>query len=243
MKFWKKIYLIYASFVFGVLFMLLFPIFIILVQKKSWHKYTHPINKIWAKAFFTFCFIPMQVEMRQKLDKKQQYIFCSNHFSYLDIVALGYTPKFVVFVGKGSLTKVPLFGYMFKKLHITVDRTSHKSRYETLSKSAQAIDEGKSLVIYPEGGIISKNMPEMAKFKDGAFRTAIEKQIPIVPVTLPYNWVIFPDDGSYLFSWHRNKVIFHEPIQTKDLSMDDLDSLKNTTFAVIDEELKKHNSV
>ena len=76
----------------------------------------------------------------------------------------------------------------------------------------EAIDEGKNLVIFPEGGIITLKDPVMAKFKDGAFRVAIEKQIAIVPVTIPFNWIILPPD-EFLLRWHPLKVIFHEPIE------------------------------
>lgn len=108
-------------------------------------------------------------------------------------------------------------------------------------RSMEAIDEGKSLVIYPEGGIITKDPPQLAGFKDGAFRVAIEKQIPLVPVTIPYNWILLPDN-EFVLHWHRVKVIFHEPILTKGLTMNDIDKLKQSLRNTLDEELKKHNS-
>ena len=125
---------------------------------------------------------------------------------------------------------------MYGKLHITVDRSKLKSRYTSLKKSFEAIDEGKSLVIFPEGGIVTSKDPVMAKFKDGAFRIAIEKQIAIVPVTIPYNWIILPPD-QFLLRWHPLRVIVHEPLETKGLTMNDIDSLKQRLFTIIDEEL------
>jgi len=127
---------------------------------------------------------------------------------------------------------------MYRKLHITVDRTRLKSRYESLKRSMEAIDEGKNLVIFPEGGIITKKDPVMAEFKDGAFRIAIEKQIAIVPVTIPYNWIILPPD-EFLLRWHPLKVIFHEPIETAGLTLKDTEMLKQKLFAIIDDELKR----
>ena len=128
---------------------------------------------------------------------------------------------------------------MYRKLHITVNRASLKSRLNTLKLSLEAIDEGKSLVIFPEGGIVTEKDPVMGRFKDGAFRVAIQKQIPIVPVTIPYNWIILPPD-QFLLKWHRIKVIFHEPVTTTGLTLDDLDQLKKTVFQIIDQELRKH---
>jgi len=79
----------------------------------------------------------------------------------------------------------------------------------------------------------------MARFKDGPFRIAIEKQIPVVPVTIPYNWIILPDDGKFLLNKRERKVkiIFHEPIETKGLKMSDMEDLKQKTFEIIDSEL------
>ncbi|MEJ0033056.1 MAG: 1-acyl-sn-glycerol-3-phosphate acyltransferase [Bacteroidota bacterium] len=53
---------------------------------------------------------------------------------------------------------------MYRKLHITVDRSKLKSRVETMMKTLQALDEGKSLVIYPEGGIVSTAPPNLGTF-------------------------------------------------------------------------------
>ena len=103
----------------------------------------------------------------------------------------------------------------------------------------KAIDEGKSLIIYPEGGMASKNPPHIVGFKDGAFRAAIEKQIPIVPVTIPYNWIILPDQKKMLLYGGLVKVIFHEPIETKGMTLANTHQLKQNVFTIIDNELKK----
>ncbi len=108
-------------------------------------------------------------------------------------------------------------------------------------QSAEAVKEGKSLIIFPEGGIITRHPPSMARFKDGAFRTAIEQQIPIVPVTIPYNWIILPDE-SFVPNRHKMKVIFHTPILTDNLGLEDLPELKEKTFRVIEQELLKYNN-
>jgi 1-acyl-sn-glycerol-3-phosphate acyltransferase len=197
------------------------------------------LNRWWARFLFAGVFLPFKVEYRQKLDKNKQYIFCPNHFSYLDIPTLGLNHHNTIFVGKSEMEKIPLFGYMYRKLHITVNRASLKSKANTLKRSLEAIHEGKSLVIFPEGGIVTEKDPVMARFKDGAFRVALEKQIPIVPVTIPYNWIILPPD-QFLLRWHPIKVIFHEPIKTEGLTSTDLESLKKGVFDIIDGELRKH---
>jgi 1-acyl-sn-glycerol-3-phosphate acyltransferase len=91
--------------------------------------------------------------------------------------------------------------------------------------------------MYPEGGILSKRIPQMSRFKDGAFRAAIAKQIPIVPVTLPDNWIILPDEKIPLITRRKMRMIYHQPIPTIGLNMEDVALLKDRVFGIIDEEL------
>ncbi len=197
------------------------------------------INRWWAYVFFTLTAMPWSVEVLGKLDPKQSYIFCPNHFSYADIPVMGLNPHNSIFVGKNDMEHIPIFGFMYRKLHITVNREDLKSRSGTFKKSLLAIDKGKSLVFYPEGGIITKGEPVMGPFKDGAFRIAIEKQIPIVPVTLPHNWIILPPE-EFLIRWKPVKLIFHEPIETTGLTTQDVNMLKEKVYATIEQELKKY---
>lgn len=238
MKILRLIHTTYGVIVFTTLFLILLPFLCIPMLFPKQFRLVGIINRWWAKLMFTFIFIPYHIENRSKLDPKKQYIFCPNHFSYLDIPSAGLCPHDTIFVGKSEMAKVPLFGFMYGRLHITVDRTKLKSRYALLKKSLHAIDQGKSLVIYPEGGIMAEKEPILSKFKDGPFRVAIEKQIPIVPVTIPYNWIILPPD-EFLLRWHPLKVIFHEPIETAELTVKDVDALKEKVFEIIDGELKK----
>jgi 1-acyl-sn-glycerol-3-phosphate acyltransferase len=233
----SKVYLYYCLFVFGTVFLILFPFFLIPIFFKKQFRLVGVFNRVWAKTVFPLCFLPYSVESRSKLDPKKQYIFCANHFSYIDIPTMGLNPHNAIFVGKDEMERIPLFGFMYRRLHITVDRDKLRSRYSTYIKSRQAIDEGKSLMIFPEGGIMTNEFPRMARFKDGAFRLALEKQIPIVPVTIATNWIILPDELTEL-KWHPIKVIFHEPV-LPDQSLWNVRSLKEKIFGIIDAELMK----
>ncbi|HEX8549072.1 MAG TPA: lysophospholipid acyltransferase family protein [Cytophagaceae bacterium] len=240
-KILRTLYKIQVWTCFIVFFLLLYPFFVLFIQRDSWKAKGHFLNKIWAYSVFGYCFLPCEVIFHFKPKKKTPYIYCSNHNSYLDIPSLCYAlPGYFKFIGKAALTKVPLFGYMFRNLYIPVDRHNKRSKYETMQMSFQAIDEGRGLAIFPEGTIPKGNHPHMIPFKDGPFRIAIEKKAPIVPVTLPYNWIILPDDGTYTPNRHLMKVIVHEPIETTHMTLDDVGALKNKTYNIIRDELKKH---
>ncbi len=183
----------------------------------------------------------VKVVYEENLKKKKSYVFCPNHTSALDILSVPLINENFTFVGKNEIYKIPLFGYMFRKLHITVDRESMKSKYKTIISSIEAIKQGKSILIFPEGGIVNPNPPHMAKFKDGPFRIAIESGVPIVPVTIPYNWIILPGENVRKFNKKGAvvKLIVHKPIETAGLTLNDLVDLKSKTFSCISEELKK----
>jgi 1-acyl-sn-glycerol-3-phosphate acyltransferase len=239
MNFTKSIYAAYGFGLFVILFLLLFPFFLIPVAFPKKFKLVGITNRIWAYLYFSLLGLPWKVVYRQKLDPNKTYIFCPNHFSYLDIAIMGLNAHNTIFVGKSQMEKIPLFGFMYRNLHITVDREKLSSRYNTFARSLTALDEGKSLVIFPEGGIVTHRPPTMGRFKDGAFRAAIEKQIEIVPVTIPYNWIILPDSEFFQLTWKPLSLIFHEPIDPSAYTLKDVDKLKETVYHIIDTELKQ----
>jgi 1-acyl-sn-glycerol-3-phosphate acyltransferase len=239
MKILRGIYTGYAMLIFSLLFFVFFFLLLIPIVNPRLHQWVGICNRWWARLLFLLIGMPWKIEYRTRLDPNKQYIFCPNHFSYADIPVMGLNPINAIFVGKNDMENIPFFGFMYRKLHITVDRGNLKSRIGTYKKSLRALDEGKSLVIYPEGGIVTHKDPVMGKFKDGAFKAAIEKQIALVPVTLPFNWILLPPD-QFLLRWHPIKLIFHEPIETTGLTVKDKDQLKETVYQIMDSELAHH---
>ncbi len=239
----QQLYTIWCAIVFAGVFLVLFPFFLIIIIIPSWHQHSYYLNRVWAWTALRLVGIPANLQGSEKLEKDQQYVYCSNHFSLLDILSFGFTPQPVVYVGKESLAKIPLFGFVFRRLHVTVNRRSMKNSYQALERAIEKMGESRSLVMYPEGGIYSKDIPRMVRFKDGAFRAAITKQIPVVPVTLPDNWIILPDSKIPLISRKEMRMIFHDPIPTDGLNMKDVAALKEQVYDVIEKELNKFNPV
>ncbi len=245
MKFLKEKFATFW-FYFTVLlcFSCLIPLPLLLVSKEKWHLYIYKLSKFWVGIMLKMNFLPIDIEYKANLDKKQTYVFAPNHSSYMDIILMMYAVnQFFIFVGKSSLTKAPLLGYVYGKMHITVDRSKARSKYSVLEKSKIAIQKKKSVLIFPEGGIITTQPPQMTPFKEGAFRLAIEEQVPIVPITMPYNYIVMPDEKIPPYRYHKLKVVFHEPISTMGMRLDDLPQLKKQVFDIIDNELKKYTPV
>ncbi len=236
-----NLYTIWCMFWFMLIFLILYPFMWLSTQRKEWHYWNGFLYRTWATVLYFGMGIKVKTEWEFEPKPNHNYIYVANHTSYMDIAAMVKTvPNFSVFMGKASLSKVPLFGYIFKKIHISVSRGQGTSRVEAFEKVKEAVKEGKNVLIYPEGGIFGDNQPELNPFKDGAFRAAIQTKSPLVPVTLLYNWIIFPDKQPFKFTRHRCKMIYHHPIETKDLGEKDVENLKNKTFQLIDSTIKKY---
>ncbi len=165
-------------------------------------------------------------------------MFVANHTSMTDIMLMFYSTKSpFVFIGKKELAKFPLFGYIYKRTCILVDRSNTKSRVEAFRRAESRLNEGLSICIFPEGGVPRDLNIILDEFKDGAFRLAIEHQIPIAPRTFHDNKKRFP----YAFfkgGPGRMRVKIHQLIPTANLKLEDRKELKKQTREVIWNELQ-----
>jgi 1-acyl-sn-glycerol-3-phosphate acyltransferase len=243
-RIFKRLYTFWAFFWMVFFFLVLYPPLWVIIQRKSWHWMYLYISRGWAWGFYTFSFLPVNAVWNFPFDRKGTYVFCPNHFSYLDIILLiRTTPQYLVFVGLHDLAKLPLFGYLYRHLHIPVNRASGKDRYRTYQNSKKTIAEQKSVVVFPEGGIWTKpiDMPYLSPFKDGPFKLAIETQVPLVPVTIVRNWKMMPLMDFKNFSWMPSEVIYHEAIDTTGMTLADTKQLKASVFEIIQKSLLDKN--
>lgn len=224
------------------LFLLLFPLVFLCLQHERWKPVAHRLNRLWGQLFFAIVGMPVVVTYRYRPQPKGTYVFCPNHFSYLDIAVMGVVlDHYFAFVGKHSVKRVPLFGYMFSKLHIQVNRERGESRAFSLTKSLRTLAAGRSIVIFPEGGILSKNPPQLhGTLQKGAFLMAIQQQVPLVPISLLTNHARLPDTSPLRLRRGRVEAIVHEPIPTAGLSPEHLPELMEQWRAVVQGALSAH---
>tara|TARA_B110000003_G_C16520065_1_gene484643 strand:- start:257 stop:811 length:555 start_codon:yes stop_codon:yes gene_type:complete len=171
------------------------------------------------------------------LEKGKNYMFISNHTSMLDIMCMISIFKNhpFVFVGKVELSKIPFFGVIYKRACILVDRSSPKSRKSVFFNTQRRLADGLSICIYPEAGVPDISVT-LDKFKKGAFKIAIEHQIPIVCLTFLDNKKRFP------FTFFSGKpgilrVKYHEPYSTLGLTDSDVSSTSDIIRNIILEDL------
>lgn len=235
----RLLYTVWCAVVLVGLYLLLFPAQFICLQRAAWKPTAHWINRLWGKVFFALAGIPVQIEYRFRPEPDGVYVFCANHFSYLDIAAMGVVvDNYFAFMGKSEVKHIPLLGYMFAKLHVQVDREQANSRAYSLAKSIRTLASGRSIMIFPEGGIVSKAIPQMRHpFRDGAFIMAIQQQVPIVPITLLTNYQILPDVPKIRMRHFPLRAVIHPPISTTNLTQEDVETVKEQTYQIIQKEL------
>lgn len=236
----RRIWAWYVVIMFGLLLAMLYPIFWILLRDKRNHLVVNNVRIIWAKVTMLFALTWYKIDYESPLDPKQRYVICPNHSSMIDILlsALVLRGRNFKFMGKKQLLKVPLFNLFFKTIDIPVDRESKIGSFRAYKAGLEALDEGYDLIIFPEG-TTSDDAPEMLPFKAGPFKIAIDKQVPLVPVTFLDNWHMFLFDGSMLCTPGLARAIVHTPIDTKGMTEADVDRLRDQTRDIIESRLRK----
>lgn len=194
--------------------LIMFPFLFLSILKETWYPYFFMMARIWAKCILIGMGFNTKVVFEQHPEKGRSYMFVANHTSMIDIMLmLSIVENPFVFVGKKELAKIPLFGFFYKRTCILVDRSSPKSRMEVFERAQKRLKQGMSICIFPEGGVPDESII-LDEFKDGAFRLAIEHEIPVVPMTFYDNKKRF----SYTFfsgSPGQLRAKVHHFIETK----------------------------
>jgi 1-acyl-sn-glycerol-3-phosphate acyltransferase len=133
-----------------------------------------------------------------------------------------------------------LFGFFYKRTCILVDRNSAKSRQAVFLRAQRRLKQGSSICIFPEGLVPEEDIL-LTEFKAGAFRLAINHQIPIIPITFGDNKARF----SYAFfsgGPGKMRVKVHKFIETKGLKTTDTSKVNEKARTIIYNQLKAFGS-
>ena len=126
-------------------------------------------------------------------------------------------------------------------LDIPVNRRKNTDAHKAYSESGKKIDKNISVVIYPEGTISSEG--KLRAFKNGAFKLAIEKQVPIVPVANLNNWHLLQNGGFFKSCGRPGlaRIVVGEPISTVGMDEKNIAELRDKVHTFIASELEKYN--
>ena len=172
------------------------------------------LTKLWARMLIRLAGCPLQVTGQENLTKFPSMIFVSNHASYTDAIVLtAILPAGSLFIAKQELLKAPIVGDFIRRMgHLTVNRMDFSQSLSDTEKLQKVLQEGHSLVIFPEGTLTYAT--GLRTFKMGAFKIAIETGTAICPVALQGTRQILRN-GSHLIRPGLIKVHISEPIMPK----------------------------
>jgi len=205
MSFFRKILItlwrVWFYILIAVPIIVMFPFLLLFTSKEKYYPQFFFLARVWAKIIlYGMGFYPI-VKNLETPQKGKSYMFVANHTSMTDIMLmLSIVKNPFVFVGKKELAKFPMFGFFYKRTCILVDRGNVKSRQEVFQQAQRRLNQGVSICIFPEGGVPDDESVLLDTFKDGAFRLAIDHQIPIVPL------VFFDNKKRFSYTFFSGSV-------------------------------------
>jgi len=183
-RFVGKLRYAWSWFIAGV--MLLFVglpvvVFLWLINRRLW---LYPLALLGAKIWLALSGSKLNVRGLENLEEGEQYVFVSNHRSYLDTAALfAYAGRRIGIVAKKELLKAPVLGQGMGFVNIiAIDRSNAERARQSMEKARQVMESGYSFGVFAEG---TRAMPgELLPFKKGAFHLALQTGERIIPVAI-----------------------------------------------------------
>ncbi|MBU2894270.1 1-acylglycerol-3-phosphate O-acyltransferase [Colwellia sp. D2M02] len=181
--------------------------------------------------------VTIEVRMPESVKNIGPVVYVANHQNSYDLFTMSNAVQpGTVSVGKKSLKWIPFFGQMYWLTgNILIDRNNTNKAMSTIAITAEKIkSKGLSIWLFPEG--TRSRGRGLLPLKTGAFRTAIQSQVPIVPICGSNQ------HGTIkLNRWNNGKIIieFLDPIYISEESRDSLRHTANAVHSLMDEKIKE----
>jgi 1-acyl-sn-glycerol-3-phosphate acyltransferase len=197
---------------------------------------------VWGDLWFPMIGIFSRNIYEQPLHPDQSYIFVANHISYLDALILvkGFRHP-VRPLAKAEMGKVPVFGFIYRKAVVSVDRSNAANRAKSVQLLKSILRKGISVLVFPEGTFNTTRKP-LKDFYDGAFRIAIETGTPIKPVLFLDTYDRLHYNSIFSLTPGKNRFVFLDEIPTQGLTIRDTAMLKDKVYLVIENKLRAYKA-
>jgi len=240
----RWLYAVYAMILFVVIMLLIFPFVIIssFLGRIRGGNMILRLCMLWADLWFPLVFIWHKRIYEAPHDKGRQYIFVNNHISYLDSAVLVKAYRQPVRpLGKVEMSKIPVFGFIYRNAIVTVDRSNAANRATSIRVLKSVINKGISVLVFPEGTFNMTHQP-LKEFYDGAFRLAIETQTPVKPVLFLDTYTRMHYDSIFSLNPGRSRIVYMEEIPVEGLTLADTTALKEKVYNRMEEALRRYNA-
>ena len=175
-------------------------------------KATRAVQVFWSHSVLWLLLVPIKVTGRENVNPNQSYVFVANHQSMLDVFAVyGWLPNNFKWMMKKELRKIPFVGTACAVAgHIFVDRSNPRAALQSVELVKKELVDGISTVIFPEG--TRTKTGEMGRFKQGAFKIAMDLSLPVVPLSLSGFYDAMPRSRFFVNSRARVNLHIGEPV-------------------------------
>lgn len=244
-KILKFCFSIYGFTVFLLLMLILLPFFIyaFLQRPIKGGNLIYKISRFWADAFFFMTCIKHWNIYEELHDKDAEYIFVCNHISYFDIPMMMKVIRgqHIRILGKAEMNKIPIFGSIYRRGAVTVDRENPEARAKSVQKLISFIHRKISVFICPEGTFNMTHKP-LKSFYDGAFKIAIETGKPIRPVLFLDTYDRLNYKSIFSLTPGKCRGVYLSQTATKELTIKDVPMLKEKIFKQMEEALIRYRA-
>ena len=196
-------------------------------------KWAHLLGRLWANLNLWAAGVRVRLKGFENLNSDQAYVFLSNHQSGFDILALmGKLRVLFAWLAKEELFRIPILGHAMRAAgYIPIDRSDRRKAVESLNQTAAKVQEGTSVMIFPEGTRSPDGV--LQEFKKGAFLLAIKSQQFIVPIAISGSHRILAKRGKWIIQPGVIDITIEKPISTLGLTVKDNDGLMRTVRETI----------
>ncbi len=241
----QLVYCIYALLVFAILTIIAAFALMLLIPfgKAKLSKRMLKVCRYWASIWYLFIGIRHKEIFEAHHNFSRPHIFVANHNSYMDIppiVQLKHQP--IRPLGKFESSKIPIFGWVYKAAVIMVDRSSPEKRAQSLRNLKAALHKRVSIFIFPEGTFSMTSEKPLKSFFNGAFKLAIEMQIPIQPLLMIDAVDRMHFDSVFSLTPGLNRVVYLKTIDVSKYTLNDIEELKEKVYTLMEEGLRRYRT-
>ncbi len=190
------------------------------------------LSRIWIGTWLPLAGIRLKIKGRENFKRGENYVVVCNHNSFMDVPVMSPGmpgPLGNKTIAKIEMAKIPLFGLIYRRGSVLVDRKSEESRLKSYTYMKRVLEMGLHMCIYPEGTRNKTDLP-LKEFKDGAFRLAIETKKAIIPAVLFNTRKVLPASKTFFFWPSKIEMHFLAPVETAHLNITDTKQLKQDVF-------------
>jgi 1-acyl-sn-glycerol-3-phosphate acyltransferase len=172
-------------------------------------------SKYWIDSFLLLTLSPLKIKGRENFVPGENYIVLCNHNSFMDVpITTPAIPGGNKTIAKIELSRIPLFGLLYKTGSVLVDRKNEASRKESFNKMKDVLGMGLHMCLYPEGTRNKTNLP-LRPFHNGAFRLALDTNKSLVPALIFNTRKVLPADKTFYAMPHKLEIHFLKPVAAK----------------------------